>query len=106
MTSGATSPLHEEQNVLFSSFKRFKEFFKEPIQVSQRTLKTWFFKRTISGSTNNLSNQGSLKNHVLKEFFKEPIKVSQRTFKHGSLRNHFWFLKEPFKPGFFREPFP
>jgi len=25
----------------------------------------------------NLSNQGSLKNHVLKEFFKEPIKVPQ-----------------------------
>jgi len=36
---------------------------------------------TISGSTKNLSNQGSSKNHFLKEFFKEPIKVSQRTFK-------------------------
>jgi len=32
---------------------------------------------TISGSSKNLSNQGSLKNHVLIEFFKEPIKVSQ-----------------------------
>jgi len=37
---------------------------------------------TISGSTKNLSNQGSLKNYVLKEFFKEPIKVP---------------FKEPFK---------
>jgi len=34
-------------------------------------------RRTISGSTKNLSNQGSLKNHFLKEFFKEPLKVSQ-----------------------------
>jgi len=44
---------------------------------------------TISGSTKNLSNQGSLKNHLFKEFFKEPIKVSQRTFKKG-------FFKAPF----------
>jgi len=36
---------------------------------------------TISGSTRNLSNQGSLKNHFLKELFKEPLK---------------WFLKAPF----------
>jgi len=21
-------------------------------------------------------------------------------------KNHFWFHKEPFKPGFFKEPFP
>ncbi|TNN42169.1 Oxysterol-binding protein-related protein 1 [Liparis tanakae] len=33
-------------------------------------------RRTIYGSTKNLSNQGSLKNHFLKEFFNEPIKVS------------------------------
>jgi len=46
-------------------------------------------RRTISGSTENLLNQGSLKNHFLKEFFKEPIKVSQRTLKK-------WFFKEPF----------
>jgi len=32
---------------------------------------------TISGSTKNLSNQGSLKNHFLKEFFKELIKGPQ-----------------------------
>jgi len=57
-------------------------------------------------STKNLSNQGSLKNHFLKEFFKEPIKVSQRTLKKGSLKHHFWFHLEPFKPGFFKEPFP
>jgi len=44
---------------------------------------------TISGSTKNLSNQGSLKNHFLKEFLKEPIKVSQITFKK-------WFFKAPF----------
>jgi len=41
---------------------------------------------TISGSTENLSNQGSLKNHFHKEFFKEPIKGSQRTFKWFSSR--------------------
>jgi len=41
----------------------------------------WCQRRTISGSTKNLSNQGSLKNHFLEEFFKEPIKVPQRTFK-------------------------
>jgi len=29
-------------------------------------------RRNISGSTGNLSNQGSLRNHFLKEFFKEP----------------------------------
>jgi len=34
-------------------------------------------RRTISGSTKNLSNQGSLENHFLKEFFKEPIKEPQ-----------------------------
>jgi len=44
---------------------------------------------TIYGSSKNLSNQGSLKNHFLKEFFGEPIKVSQRTFKT-------WFFKAPF----------
>jgi len=33
------------------------------------------------GSSKNLSNQGSLKNHLLKEFFKEPIMVSHRTFR-------------------------
>jgi len=33
-------------------------------------------RRTISDSTKNLSNQGSLKNHVLKEFFKERLNVS------------------------------
>jgi len=31
--------------------------------------------------------------------------VSQRTFKNGSLRNHLWFHKEPFKPGFFKNYF-
>jgi len=66
----------------------------------------WCHRRTISGSTKNLSNQGSLKNHFLKEFFKETIKVSQRTVKNDSLRHHVWFHKEPFKPGFFKEPFP
>jgi len=40
------------------------------------------------------------------EFFKEPITVSHRTLKKGSLRHHLWYLTEPFKPGFFREPFP
>jgi len=30
-------------------------------------------RRTISGSTKSLSNQGSLKNYFLKEFFKAPI---------------------------------
>jgi len=81
-----------------------KEFYKDPIKVSQRTFKHgslrqhfWFQKE--------LSNQGSLNKHFLKEFYKDPIKVSQRTFKHGSLRHHFWFHKEPFKPGFFKEPF-
>jgi len=46
-------------------------------------------RRTIFGSTKNLSNQGPLKNHYHKEFFKEPIKVSRRTFKK-------WFFKAPF----------
>jgi len=63
-------------------------------------------RRTISGSSKNLLNQGSLNNHFLKEFFKEPIKVSQSTFENGSLRPHFWFHKEPFKPGLFKVPFP
>jgi len=45
-------------------------------------------RRTIYGSTKNLSNQGSLKNHFLKEFFKEPMKVSQITLKT-------WFFKAP-----------
>jgi len=76
---------------------------------------------TISGSTENLSNQGSIKNHFLKEFFKEPIKVSQRTFKNvfectisgstenlsnqGSLKNHIPkdFFKEPIN-GVLKEP--
>jgi len=55
--------------------------------------------------TSRDGHQGSLKNHFLKEFFKEPIKVSHRTFKNNSLRHHFWVYKEPFKPGFFKEPF-
>jgi len=49
---------------------------------------------TIFGSTENLSNQGSLKNGFLKDFFKELIMVSQRTFKmllwdtiYGSTKN-------------------
>jgi len=58
---------------------------------------------TIFGSTKNLSNQGSLKNHFLEEIFKEPIKVSKITFfgstknlsNQGSLKEH--FLKEIFK---------
>jgi len=57
--------------------------------VSQRTFKKWFFKAPFAGSTKNLSNSGSLRNHFLKEFFKEPIKVSQRTFRK-------WFFKPPF----------
>jgi len=36
----------------------------------------------------NLSNQGSLKNHLLKEFFKKTIKVFQRIFKK-------WFFEAP-----------
>jgi len=36
---------------------------------------------TISGSTKNLLNQGSLKNHFLKEFFKESIKMPQKKKK-------------------------
>jgi len=61
-----------------------------------------------SGTVNLQSDaiEETLKNHFLKEFFKEPIKVSQRTLKNGSLRNHIWFHKEPFKWGFFKEPFP
>ncbi|TNN47561.1 hypothetical protein EYF80_042243 [Liparis tanakae] len=55
-----------------------------------------FHGRTISGYRKNLSNQGSLKN---------PIQVSQRTLKKGYLRHHFWFQKEPYKPGFFKELF-
>jgi len=46
-------------------------------------------RRSISDSIENLSNQGSLKNHFLKEFFKEPINVPQRTFKK-------WFFKAPY----------
>jgi len=34
------------------------------------------------------------------------MQVSQRTFKNGSLRHHLWFNREPFNPGFFREPCP
>jgi len=49
----------------------------------------WCDRITILGSSKNLSNQGSLKNHFLKEFFKEPIKVSQKTFKT-------WFFKAPY----------
>jgi len=48
---------------------------------------------TISGSTKNLSNQGSLKNNFLKDFFKEPIKLSQRTFTR-------WFFNAPFPKWF------
>jgi len=32
--------------------------------------------------------------------------VTQGTFKNGSLRQHLWFHKEPFKPGFFKERVP
>ncbi|TNN61803.1 hypothetical protein EYF80_028025 [Liparis tanakae] len=74
-----------------------KEFFREPIKVSQRTFKQWFFKAPFLGS---------LKNHFLKVFFEEPIKVSSRTLKNGSLRHHFWFHKGLFQPWFFKEPFP
>jgi len=49
----------------------------------------WCHRRTISGSTKNLSNQGSLKNHFLKKFFKEPLKVSQRTFQRGFFKATF-----------------
>jgi len=76
---------------------------EEPFLVPHRTFQTRVLERIIS----------------LKEFFKEPIKVSQRkgffkapllvpprTFKSGSLRHHFWFHEEPFKQGFFKEPFP
>jgi len=45
--------------------------------VSQRTFKKWFFKTPYMVPSKNLSNQGSLKKHVLKEFLKEPIKVPQ-----------------------------
>jgi len=38
-------------------------------------------RRTISGSTKNLSNQGSQRQHFLKDFFKEPINMSHRNFK-------------------------
>jgi len=67
-----------------------KEFFKEPIMVSQRTFTKRLFKLygTISGSSKNLSNQGSLKNHFLEEFIKEPIKVSQRPLNK-------WLFKAP-----------
>jgi len=53
---------------------------------NQNDSSEWRHKRTISGSSKNLSNQSSLRNHFLKEFFKEPIKVSQRTFNK-------WFFK-------------
>jgi len=44
--------------------------------MSQRTFKM-VLKGTIYGSKENLSNQGSLKNHFLRKFFKKPIKVYQ-----------------------------
>jgi len=53
---------------------------EEPFLVPQRIFQTRVLCGTISGSTKNLSNQGSLK-------------------------NHFWFHKEPFKPGLFEELF-
>jgi len=49
----------------------------------------WCPTRTISGSTQNLSNQGSLENQFLKEFSTEPIQVPQRTFQK-------LFFKAPF----------
>jgi len=45
-------------------------------------------RRTISGSSKNLSNQGSLKNNFHRNVFEEPIKVSQRTLTK-------WFFKAP-----------
>jgi len=60
---------------------------------------------TIYGSTKNLSTQGSLENHFLKSLLKEPIKVSQRTLKHGSLKHHFWFHKEPSNQGSLKNHF-
>ena len=54
----------------------------------------WCHRRTISCSTKNLSDQGSLTNHFIKRFFKEPTK------------DHFWslkkkrFSKEQFSTGF------
>jgi len=30
----------------------------------------------------------------------------KRFFRATPQKNHFWFHKEPFKPGFFKEPFP
>jgi len=63
----------------------------------------WCHRRTISGSTKNLSTS-KLGSPIFgsKGFFKELIKVSQRTLK----ARFFWFHKEFFKPGFIKEPFP
>ncbi|TNN24385.1 hypothetical protein EYF80_065490 [Liparis tanakae] len=66
-----------------------KEFFKEPINVPQRTFKPGFFNEPF------------------------PLRVLLRTYKcaskncqNVSLRHHLWFHKEPFQPGFSKEPFP
>jgi len=57
-------------------------------QISEHGSSEWRHRRTISGSSKNLSNQGSLKNHVLR-VLQNPIKVSQRTFNK-------WYFKTPF----------
>jgi len=57
---------------------------EEPFLVPQRTFQT----SVLKSSSKNLSR-----------CLKEPS-------KNGSLMHHFWFLKEPFKSGFFKEPFP
>jgi len=74
--------------------------------VSQRTFKIWFFKEPYLAPQRTVQSRVLQRTISLNSFFKDPVNVSQRTFEKWSLRQHFWFHKEPFKPGFYKEPFP
>jgi len=51
-----------------------KEFFKEPIKVSQRTFQNWFFWHHFWFQKKHLKH-GSLKNHYLKKNLEEPSEM-------------------------------
>jgi len=78
-------------NISVYLFFYFKKFFKERINVSEITFK--------NGSLTLLLPSGQF----------DPIHIESGQIDPkatGGLRHHFWFLKEPLKPGFFKELFP
>jgi len=64
------------------------------------TVVAWRFSFDAYIKLNRCNVKVSTQNH------EGAIRNQKRFFRVIPKKNHFWFLKEPFKPGLFKEPTP